>query len=89
MEFEWDYLKAAQNLAKHSVSSEQAITVFGDELSLTVTDPDHSINEERYLIFGVNDQGLHLVVSFTERDDRIRVIPARLMTRREIRAYEQ
>ena len=89
MKFEWDYDKASSNLAKHSVSFEEATTVFGDTLSFTVPDPDHSEDEERFLIFGINEQGRHLVISFTERGDRIRFISARQMTRREIRAYEQ
>ena len=89
MEFEWDYDKATTNLEKHGVSFEEAASTFGDELSLTINDPDHSDGEERYLPFGLNDHGNHIVVSFTERSDRIRIISARRMTRREIQAYEQ
>ena len=89
MEFEWDVIKAHQNLEKHGVSFEEGTDVFDDDLSLTVPDPDHSTNENRFLIFGLSKQQNHLVVSFTDRDDRIRIISARRMSRREIQAYEQ
>ena len=89
MEFEWDPAKAAENLEKHGVSFEEATTVFADDLSLTASDPDHSAGEHRFLIFGQAVSGQHLVASFTERGDRIRIISARRMTRREISAYEQ
>ena len=59
------------------------------EPSSTVPDPDHSSDEGRYLIFGVSRTGKFLVVSYTERVDRIRLISARTMTGRERKAYEQ
>jgi hypothetical protein len=89
MEFEWDPEKARSNLEKHGVTFEEATDVFNDELSSTTEDPDHSDAENRFLIFGVSGLQNHLVVSFTERGDRIRIISARRMTRREIHAYEQ
>ena len=89
MEFEWDVTKASQNIEKHGVSFEEGTDVFDDDLSLTVPDPDHSEDENRYLIFGRSKQQNHLVVSFTDRGDRIRIISARRMSRQEIRAYEQ
>lgn len=89
MEFEWDPKKGAENLEKHGVSFEEATDVFDDDLSSTVPDPDHSVSEHQFLIFGHSKQGNHLVASFTERNGRIRLISARQMTRREIRAYEQ
>jgi uncharacterized protein len=89
MEFEWDPGKAVANLSKHGVSFEEASEVFGDELSWTVPDPDHSVDEERFVVFGCGRQGRHLVVGFTERGDRIRVITARPMTPRERAVYEQ
>ena len=60
MQYEWDPKKARANLRKHGVSFEEASTVFLDELSLTGDDPDHSIGEERFVIFGawdINDEG--------------------------------
>ena len=89
MEFEWDPAKALSNQKKHDVSFEEATGVFDDDLSSTVLDPDHSVNEFRFLIFGLSKFGKYLVISFTERNDRIRIISARRMSRREIRAYEQ
>ena len=89
MEFVWDPEKARTNEAKHDVSFFEACEVFSDELSSTVRDPDHSLDENRYLIFGISKVGRHLVVSYTDRDGRIRLISARPMTPQERRAYEQ
>ena len=89
MEFEWDPDKADRNIRTHGVSFEEASTVFADALSLTVADPDHSQREEWWLIFGQTEANRHLVVSFTERGTRIRLISAREMTRNERQAYEQ
>ena len=89
MEFEWDNSKANANQKKHGVSFIEATEVFGDDHSSFVQDPDHSYNEERYLLFGVSPMGNHLVVSFTERSDTIRIISARHMTHQERKAYEQ
>ncbi|WKZ12925.1 MAG: BrnT family toxin [Gammaproteobacteria bacterium] len=89
MEFEWDPEKSATNLAKHGVSFEEATEVFGDELSSTISDPDHSESEERFVIFGCTREARHLVVGFTERGAKIRIITARPMTPRERNAYEQ
>ena len=89
MDFEWDSKKAAANEQKHGVTFEEATEVFADDYSSTVADPDHSAEEERSLIFGVTTSGRSLVVSFTDRDDRIRIVNARPMTPSERRAYEQ
>lgn len=89
MEFEWDRGKARANKRRHGVSFTEASEVFADTLSSTVSDPDHSEEEERFVIFGRSVDGKYLVVSFTERGDRIRIISARTMTRRERLAYEQ
>ena len=89
MEFEWDPEKAKRNLEVHGVSFFEATEVFGDPLSSTVEDPDHSEAEYRLLIFGQTFSQKYHVVSFTERDDRIRLITAREMTRYERTAYEQ
>lgn len=89
MDFEWDPKKAAANEQKHGVTFEEATEVFADDYSSTVADPDHSAEEERSLIFGVTTSGRYLVVSFTDRDDRIRIVNARPMTPIERRAYEQ
>jgi uncharacterized protein len=89
MDFEWDDQKAARNLAKHGVSFHEAATVFGDPLAMTYYDPDHSQDEDRFLTFGHSDAGHLLVVSHTDREDRVRIISARRATRRERKAYEE
>jgi uncharacterized DUF497 family protein len=89
MEFEWDRKKAAANATKHGVTFEEAVEVFSDDHSSTVRDPDHSIGEERFVIFGKARAEQYLVVAFAERNGRIRIISARPMTPRERRAYEQ
>ena len=88
-EFEWDPAKAASNLKDHKVSFDEASTVFGDRLAMLMADPDHSEEEERYLLLGVSLQGRLLVVSFAERPPRTRLISAREATRRERRQYEE
>ena len=89
MDFEWDPYKAELNQNTHGVSFFDACEVFGDELSSSVLDPDHSMEEERRLIFGRTFDDKYLAVSYTERNGRIRLISARQMTPRERRAYEQ
>ncbi len=68
MQFEWDRKKAKKNLRKHKVSFDEAITVFYDPLSATFDDPDHSIDEERFITIGYSSRGRLLVVSHTERE---------------------
>lgn len=89
MEFEWDREKAAENERKHGVSFDEASTAFGDPLSLTISDPDHSDDEERFLLLGESYSGRLVVVVHTERLERIRIISARLATGRERRPYEE
>ena len=88
LDFEWDSEKARINENKHGVSFFEASEVFCDDLSSTVNDPDHSVEEDRYLIFGRTLGGKTLVVSFTARNGKIRLISARRMTPRERKAYE-
>lgn len=89
MRFEWNNEKAASNLAKHRVSFEEAKTVFDDPLYIDFYDPDHSEDEERYLIVGQSNRERLLIVSYTERKDSIRLISAREVTRTEREAYEE
>jgi uncharacterized protein len=88
MQFEWNESKAERNLSKHGVSFEEAKTVFEDLLYVDFYDPDHSEDEERYLIVGESNRGRLLIVSYTERGDSIRLISAREVTRTEREAYE-
>jgi uncharacterized DUF497 family protein len=69
------------------VSFEEAATAFGDPLSITRFDPDHSTDEDRFLLLGGTHAGRLVVVSHTDRGDSIRIIGARIATRRERRAY--
>jgi len=89
MEFEWDEKKAKANFRKHGVSFEEAFTALRDPLSATARDPDHSIGEDRFVTFGVSPRGRLLVVSHTERGDRIRIISARLAKKGERKIYEE
>jgi len=89
LSFEWDQNKAKTNLAKHGVSFEEAATVCGDALSLTIPDPAHSQVEDRWIVLGWSHQRKLLVVAHTERGDSIRVISARLASRRERKQYEE
>jgi uncharacterized DUF497 family protein len=89
MEFGWDENKVAANLSKHGVSFDEAKTVFDDPLYVDFYDPDHSYEEHRYIIMGQSRNGRLLIVSYTERDDMIRLISAREATRRERVTYEE
>jgi uncharacterized protein len=89
LEFEWDRDKAKRNIKKHGVSFEEAMTVFADPLSLTIHDPEHSDEEDRYVILGESSRQRLLVVVFTDRDDRIRIITASVATRQERKNHEE
>jgi uncharacterized DUF497 family protein len=87
--FEWDASKARTNLVKHDISFEEASTVFGDPRSLTIPDPVHSAVENRFVIIGSSHRGKLLVVVHMERGDNVRIISARVASRRERRSYEE
>jgi uncharacterized DUF497 family protein len=89
LDFEWDDKKAKQNLKKHRVSFEEATTVFGDPLALTIPDPVHSEDEDRLITLGESNRQRLIVVSFTDRGNRIRIISARLATRQERKDHEE
>jgi uncharacterized protein len=90
MDFEWNKNKAESNLKKHGISFSEASTVFGDPFELTITDPDHSYHEIRFLSIGMSSTSNLLVVSYTERKKNIiRIISARKATKHERRQYEQ
>ncbi len=77
------------NVAKHGVSFEEAKTIFDDPLYVDFYDPDHSQDEHRYIMIGLSNQGRLLIASYTERDDTIRLINVRQVTRSEREAYEE
>ena len=87
--FDWDPEKAESSLRKHRVSFEEATSVFGDPLSLLMTDPDHSAEEERYVLLGMSTSQRLLVVAFAERPPLTRLISARRATRIERKKYEK
>jgi len=83
---EWE--KAKQNLKKHGVSFEEAVTVFYDPLSATFDDPDHSVGEYRYITIGLSSRDRLIVVAHTERGENLRIINARPATARERKRHE-
>jgi uncharacterized DUF497 family protein len=87
--FEWDSNKAKSNLEKHQLAFEEAATVFADTNSLTIDDPAHSVNEKRHITLGKSQSKRLLVVVHTERGDKIRIISARLASKKERQQYEQ
>lgn len=89
MKYEWDERKAASNENKHGVSFDEAASVFLDSLAVSGADPDHSADEFRYITFGMSSLGRLLAVCHTYRDDSIRIISARRVTRAERKLYEE
>lgn len=89
MEFEWNRDKAEANLSKHGVSFDEAKTVFDDPVYVDFYDPDHSEDEDRYIIVGQSQQRRLLIVSYTERKNKVRLVSAREATRMEKDAYEE
>ena len=89
LSFEWDENKASSNFAKHRVSFDEASSVFGDPLSITISDPAHSQAEDRFIIIGNSHRQKLLVVVHTDRGDNIRIISARRASRRERKTYEE
>jgi len=89
LRFEWDPRKAAANLRKHGVSFEDAQTVFTDERARLIDDPDHSADEDRFLLLGLSSSLRVLVVAhcYREAEGVIRIISARKATREEQRSY--
>ncbi len=85
---EWDENKNLANKKNHKLSFEEAATVFYDPLEVDINDPDHSITEKRFLSIGETDKGRLIVVSYTERGNKIRIISARDPSPRERREYE-
>ena len=89
MIFEWDSGKARSNRRKHRVSFQEAATVFGDPLSITYPDPDHSAAEERFLTVGTSTMGRLLIISHADYGENIRIISARVTTQHEREHYEE
>ena len=89
MQFEWDRQKAAGNQRKHAVQFEEAASAFQDDMFLVFADPDHSVDEERFIIIGESNRKRLLVIAYTERGGSIRIISARRATTKERKVYEE
>lgn len=88
LNFEWDEEKAKTNIKKHGVSFDKSTTVFLDPFSMTIPDPNHSVDEQRYIYIGSSDKGRVLVVVYAERRLNIRIISCREATPTERKLYE-
>jgi uncharacterized DUF497 family protein len=89
LEFEWDTAKADANSKKHGVAFDEALTVFADPLARIFDDSDHSSDEKREIIIGHSIQQRLLIVCFTEREGKVRIISARSVTKGEREDYEK
>ena len=89
LSFEWDEEKAKANLKKHKVGFDEAATVFTEPYSITIHDPDHSADKQRYIDIGTSDKGRVLVVVYTERGSHIRIVSCRKATSSERKLYEE
>ena len=89
LEFSWDLPKARDNKRKHGISFEEARSVFYDDNAMLIYDPDHSDEEERFILLGMSASLRLLVVCHTYRggESLIRIISARRATRRERQQY--
>ena len=87
MKYQWDKNKAAANLQKHGIEFADAVSVFSDDLAITI--PDNRFDEDRFVTIGMDAFGRILVVVFTWRGEDIRLISARLAERRERKQYEE
>ncbi len=89
IKFEWNPRKARRNLRKHGIGFDEASTVFADTLSISIPDPSHSEDEERWVTMGLSNRRRLLVVVHTEEGEMIRIISARTADRLERRKYEE
>lgn len=89
LHFEWDEEKAKASLKKHGVGFDEATTVFTDPFSITIHDPDHSADEQRYIDIGSSDKGRVLVVVYTERGSNKRIVSCRKAAPSERTRYEE
>ena len=87
MKYQWDKIKATSNLQKHGIEFADAVSVFSDDLAITI--PENRFDEERFVTIGMDAFGRILVIVFTWRSEDIRLISARLAERRERKQYEE
>ena len=87
--FEWDQTKHAANLKKHGISFEEAKTVFSDDFARLIGDPDHSQDEERFILLGTSiESNLLIVCHCIREEDSVRIISARKADKKERQIYE-
>ena len=91
IEFEWDENKNRINIEKHGIAFEEAATVFYDDYAILFDDPDHSAEEERFLILGITRRENLCIVShcYRGKDEIIRIISARKATKHEMKTYNE
>lgn len=89
LQFEWDQAKAKANFKKHGISFDEGETVFDDPLSVTIPDSEHSLDEPRFIDIGISIKERILVVVYTERKSKIRLISCRKATAWERAMYEK
>ncbi len=89
IEVVWDERKNRRNIKKHQVDFNEAKTIFDDPLQITIADPDHSYDEQRFITFGISGKNHLLIIAHTFRDGKIRIITTRKPTRSERRIYEE
>ena len=90
MIYEWDPKKADENLKRHNISFDEATSVFTDLLALTFDDPDHSLDEKRYVTIGTSNKQRILFLSHADRgEDHVRIISSRPATATEAHAYQE
>jgi uncharacterized DUF497 family protein len=89
LRFTWDEGKASANLKKHGVSFDEGATIFNDPFIVDMPDPNHSVQEQRFVSVGKSINGRLLVVVYTERDDKTRLISCRKATKGETEVYEK
>ena len=87
--FEWDPAKARRNIETHGISFDESSTAFKDTLSVTIHDPLHSYEEDRFVLLGNSHRNRLLVIVHTERGNKIRIISARRATKKERKQYEE
>ncbi len=87
--FQWDEGNIDKNLFKHNVENWECEQIFFNEPLIILDDPKHSFSEKRWAAFGRTDTGRRLVVIFTKRNERIRIISAREMNKKERKYYEK
>ena len=91
IKFSWDSTKATSNIVKHGISFEEAKTVFDDDNARLIYDPEHSADEERFILLGLSYKlkVLSVVHCYKESEESIRIISARKSTKNEEKQYKE